>query len=63
MKIIKIAIEIDGNKLERDYQAYGVDEIDWNEVVLSMSDTIEKSSETIGDIPGFEGSLNALNEL
>jgi hypothetical protein len=63
MKIIKITIAIDGNELEREYQAFGVDEIDWSDVVLSMSDTIETSNEPMKDMPGFEGTLDKLKEL
>lgn len=63
MKQITIILKINGNEVERDYQAYGVDEIDWDEVVLSMSDTIEKSTEPTKEIPGFEGTMDKLNEF
>ncbi len=47
MKKINISINIDGNELERVYSYEDdISEIDWDVVINSMADTIEKSYDT-----------------
>lgn len=65
MKHIKITVEVNGNELSREYELPNQDLIDkdWNFPIQSMLDTIEKSTEPMGDIPGFEGTLQDLKKL
>lgn len=46
MKNIKITFEVDGNALTRQYSGYeSLDELNWDEIINSMLDTIEKSND------------------
>lgn len=65
MKKITITVDVDGNSVSRDYK-YNEESImrnGWDEKIEDMLDTLSKSNEPMGDMPGFEGTLQALNEL
>ena len=45
MKKIVLTLEVNGEKVSREYRLDSVEQGDWNEIVADMADTISKSKE------------------
>lgn len=61
MKTITITINVDGNELSREYSLDNI--LDFDTIVNSMLETIEQSDKPFKEIPGFEGTMDKLNEF
>lgn len=64
MKIITITVNVDGNEVTRKYSIEQNNRAEtWGEQVEDMLDTLEKSDKPFKEIPGFEGTMDKLNEF
>lgn len=66
MENIKITVGIGNNEVTREFvngHGFEYDSDYWGAKILDMLDTIEKSNEPFKEIPGFEGTLEKLNEF
>lgn len=62
MKTITITVDVDGNSVTRTYSDDTLNP-SWDDRVNDMLDTLEKSDKPFKEIPGFEGTMDKLNEF
>jgi len=66
MKTVEITVSVNGNEVTRKYMYADIFEAvdqDWGPTIVDMLKTVKESNEPMGDVPGFEGTLDKLNEF